>query len=145
MSCSIHETGARTSRPSPVCLGWPPWASRWLDLPPSPPLCYVWGCVLIAGTLAPSFLDCLDTRSEILDHGRPTATWVFTGHWLKKSLVASLVVNVTASLVSYCRRGRPPVPLLALIPLHLAMLASARSSEISHQYRVERASRSDME
>jgi hypothetical protein len=101
--------------------------------------------LLIAWSLAPSVLDCLDRRSEILDQGMPSASWLFSHLLLKKSLVASLVVNIAAALLFLCRRRRPPVPLLALIPLHLFMLASARSFEICHQYRVERASRSEVE
>jgi hypothetical protein len=128
---------------------WPPWIGRsalllgrWLT---SLRFCCLWGGVLLSLTAAPCLADCLERRSEILDQGKPTSAWLFSNNVLKKTLVTSLVVNAVFGLVCLGCRRRRSLPLLTLIPLHCLTLASARSLEIGHQYRAERACGADTE
>jgi hypothetical protein len=105
----------------------------------------LWGALLLVCGLSPGLFDCLYPRSDLLEQGRPAPAALFQDLLLKKTLVASLVVNVGLAGVFLCWRRRLPLALLALVPLHLLMLSSARSFEISYQFHVERSSRMEVE
>jgi hypothetical protein len=147
MSCSLTEPvqgpGAPTA--SEGLVVWLRRLMRGFGVPASLRVCCVWGGALVFLALLPSVVDCLEERSEIVERGKMTMAWLFRGNLLKKAVLASLAINVVLAGMFLAVRRQAPKPLLALILLHLLMLASVRSMSINHQFRVERSCGADTE